>query len=184
MANIDHPIIIMSFQEKITIIITSNESKHAKLARILHLIVNMCNIDPSNYFILGSYAIRQYRLINDLDVNMDYNEFIKLEKIQSELVKLEFYNGQIRWFLDLTTMYNVFNSTNENDFSIEIFQKDPSVGFPNDRYSLKKLSMNDNLIIDEYGHQFFNFETLLMWKKEMNREKDKPDIEILEKLIS
>jgi hypothetical protein len=36
---------------------------------------------------------------------------------------LQFYNGQIRWFFDLTKQYNELTKKTEKDFSIEAFQK-------------------------------------------------------------
>jgi hypothetical protein len=52
---------------------------------------------------LGSFGIREYRTINDLDINLDDTEFLKLEvAVNHGLGKVEFYNGQIRWKLDLT----------------------------------------------------------------------------------
>ena len=35
-------------------------------------------------------------MISDLDINLDENEFMKLEKLENKFVNLEFYNGQIR----------------------------------------------------------------------------------------
>ena len=36
---------------------------------------------------------------------------------------LQFYNGQIKWFFDLTKEYNDLTGETEKDFSIEAFQK-------------------------------------------------------------
>lgn len=57
--------------------------------------------------IIASYGLREYRHINDIDMNMDSNEFLKLEEATKlGLGSLEFYNGQVRWKIDLTNKYN------------------------------------------------------------------------------
>jgi hypothetical protein len=50
-------------------------------------------------------------------------------------------------------------------------------------FSLNKLVKN-GLDIDENKHQFFNLKTLLLWKKTMNRDKDKLDIELIENILN
>lgn len=170
-----------SDHDEIINIIKSELTKYDKLAKILKLIVDKCEIDQTKYFILGSYAIRKYREINDLDINMDYREFLKLGKLGYGI--LEFYNNQIRWFLDMTDLYNKQTGQNVQDFSIEVFQKEPTVGFPNEKFSLQYLKDHQKLSIDDYGHQFFNYQTLLEWKQTMNRPKDQDDIILLQKII-
>ena len=162
-------------------IITSNNNKYTKLAEILKKIIDDCKIDQSKYFILGSYALRKQREINDLDINMDENEFDKLIKCV-KYGKRELYNNQIRWFFDLTDKYKEIDPT-ANDFSIEIFRKAPLDGFPNGNYSLQRLKENNALTTDNYGHQYFKLKTLLEWKKTMNRPKDQDDIKLIEKLL-
>ncbi len=46
-----------------------------------------------------------------------------------------------------------------------------------------ELTKNKGLDTDENGHQFFNLTTLLRWKQQMNRDKDKPDIELIQNLM-
>jgi len=163
-------------------IIKSTKSKQDKLSDILKFVfVDTCGISQDKYFILGSYAIRAQRTISDLDINLDNKEFLKLEK--AGLGQLQFYNGQIRWFLDLTDVYNKLTAANELDFSIEAFMKEPNNGFPNDKFSLAHLRRVDGLERDHNGHQFFSMKTLLSWKQTMNREKDKPDIELINTLL-
>jgi hypothetical protein len=167
------------------IILNKKLNKFQKLSNILkYLFVDIAKINQKKYYILGSFAIREYRTISDLDINLDYNEFFKL----SELVKLnlghiEFYNNQIRWFFDLTKEYNELTKSIENDFSIEAFQKLDTLGFPNNNFSLKYLTKNKNLDTDNNNHQFFSLKTLLKWKKTMNRPKDQDDIKLIEKLL-
>jgi hypothetical protein len=167
------------------IIKNKNLKKFEKLSNILkYIFVDVAEIDQNKYYILGSFAIRNHRTINDLDINLDETEFLKLEKVTKQgLGKIEFYNGQIRWIIDLTSEYNKLTGSNESDFSIEAFQKKPSVGFPNEDYSLEKLVKNNNLDKDENSHQFFKLETLLGWKKTMGRPKDTPDIELITELL-
>ena len=167
-------------------IIKEDLSKNDKLAKILkYIFCDLANVSQKKYFILGSYAIRKSRTISDLDINMDYDEFYKLDKlIKNNLGHLEIYNNQIRYFFDLTDLYNKLTNLNEKDFSIEAFQKSPESGFPNSEFGLKYLVENNGLETDKYGHQFFSLKTLLKWKQTMNREKDKSDIELIMELIN
>ena len=171
---------------RIETIIRSKSTKEDKLAKILHhVFVKLCGIDQSKYFILGSYAIRKERTISDLDINLDHREFLKLHKATSKgLGRIEFYNDQIRWFFDLTTLYNSINKTKEKDFSIEAFQKESTAGFPTNTYSLSRLRRAKGLSKDKFGHQHFSLQTLLKWKKKMNRPKDQSDIAIIKALLS
>jgi hypothetical protein len=181
-----------SIDVKIIEIIKGNDVKYEKLAQILKLVVNTCDIDQKKYFLLGSYAIRKEREINYLDINIDHNEFFKLEKVtklkgltvMNEIGHLEFYNGQIRWFFDMTDLYNKYSGEVANDFSIEMFQKDPLIGFPNEKFSLSYLTDTNGLDVDNYGHQFFSYSTLLSWKETMARPKDVADIVLLKELIN
>ena len=60
--------------------------KYEKLASILkYVFVDVCKIDQDKYFILGSFGIREHRLINDLDINIDKDEFMKLEKANTRV---------------------------------------------------------------------------------------------------
>ena len=162
-----------------------NLTKYEKLSKILHyLFIKISNISQNKYYILGSFAIRKYREINDLDINLDSIEFIKLEKVvKSGFGHIEFYSSQIRWYFDMTDDYNKLNDLNVNDFSIEAFCKLPDDGFPNEEFSLNYLFNNGGLDRDENGHQFFNLNTLLYWKKTMNRPKDTDDIILIEKIL-
>ena len=173
------------FDNEIKKIIKSHFTKYEKLSKILYyLFVTLCKINQKKYFILGSYALREHRKINDLDINIDEKKFYKLSKLTEKNIGLiEFYNGQIRWFFDMTNEYNKLTGESENDFSIEAFQQNPLHGFPNNKFSLTLLIKNKGLNKDEYGHQYFNFDTLLKWKKTMKREKDKDDIILLNNLI-
>jgi hypothetical protein len=48
---------------------------------IYYLFIKIAKIDPKKYFILGSYALREHRKINDLDINIERKEFMKLELV-------------------------------------------------------------------------------------------------------
>lgn len=159
--------------------------KDEKLSRILkYIFVDVCKMNQKKYYILGSYALRNSRKINDLDINVDKDEFMKLEEATKKgFGKLEFLNNQIRWFLDLTKIYNKLTKSREKDFSIEAFMKDNKVGYPNNKFSLSKLIKNDGLDKDNNKHQYLNLKFLLKWKKTMGREKDKADIELIKKLL-
>ena len=171
----------MELERKILSIIESDHPKHDKLASILQLIINFCKINKKSYFILGSYALREYRTISDLDVNMDFDQFKKLKRLP--FGEIQPYNNQTRWFYDLTSEYQKIDAS-AIDFSIEIFQKKPTEGFPNEKFSLGYLKEHDGLDIDKYKHQFFNLKTLLAWKTAMGRDKDKLDIELIKKILN
>ena len=159
--------------------------KYEKLSSILkYIFVDICGIDQTKYYLLGSFAIRKYRNINDLDINLDRDEFMKLEQATRQgFGHLEFYHGQIRWIMDLTDAYNHHTGEHQKDFSIEAFMKAPTVGYPTNQFSLVNLARNKGLEIDKNGHQFLSLPTLLKWKRTMNRTKDQPDIKLLKKLL-
>jgi hypothetical protein len=167
------------------IILDKKLKKYQKLSKILkYIFVDIAGINQKKYYILGSFSIREYRTISDLDINLDISEFLKLEKVvEKNMGKIEFYNGQIRWFYDLTSEYNKLTKSNENDFSIEAFQKFPNEGFPNNKFSLNYLTKNNLFNKDENGHQFFNLKTLLKWKMTMNRPKNQDDIVLIKSII-
>ena len=136
--------------------------KHEKLSSILkYVFVEICQIDQTKYYLLGSFAIREHRAINDLDINLDKDEFMKLEKATDKnLGNIEFYNGQIGWKLDLPQDYNLVNDSSENDFSFEAFMKYGKIGFPDNRFSLKHLTKIKGLEKDTNGHQYFTLPIL------------------------
>ena len=174
----------MSLQNKIyKVFYDENIPKYQKLSNILKLLINYCDINNKKYMIIGSYSIRNYREINDLDMNMEENEWDKLNKlVNMGLGIMKIYNNQHRFFFDMTEEYKKIDP-NANDFSIEIFRKEMSVGFPNDTFSIEYLIKNKGLDKDDNKHLYFNKKTLLRWKKTMNRVKDIKDIELLETLI-
>ena len=174
----------MSIKTQIhSIIYDNNLLKYQKLSKILKIIIDYCNINNNKYMIIGSYSIRKYREINDLDLNMYIKEWNKLTKLININIGIsETYNNQIRYFLDMTDEYKKFDSK-VNDFSIEIFKKKLNEGFPNNNFSIKNLLKNNGLDRDENNHLYFNKKSLLEWKKIMNREKNQGDIRILEYLI-
>ena len=169
------------------IIVDRALEKHEKLAAILrYLFVELAGVSQTKYYILGSYAIREHRTISDLDINMDHDEFFKLGALTDRgMGAVQIYGGaQIRWFFDLTQEYNALTGAAEADFSVEAFQKRPADGFPDASFSLQALKAARGLAVDpRFGHRFFSLPTLLRWKTAMNREKDRPDIELLNQLL-
>jgi predicted nucleotidyltransferase len=168
-------------KEKFIDIIHSDDKKHNKLAKILSFIIEECGVKKDSYFLLGSYALREVRTISDLDINMDSKEFEKFKKL--DYGKIEPYDNETRWFFDMTKEYQKIDPETE-DFSIEIFKKKPTDGYPNNNFSLKYLKEHNGLNKDKFGHQYFSLETLLKWKQTMNRPKDQLDIERIKKLLS
>lgn len=165
------------------IIYDENITKYQKLSDILEILMSYCGISNNKYMIIASYCIRNYREINDLDMNMLSEEWEKLNKlINIGIGVIETYNGQLRYFLDMTEEYKKVDPI-AKDFSIEIFKKEFNEGFPNEKFSMEYLLKTNGLDRDENKHLFFNKNTLLRWKKTIAREKDKSDIILLEALI-
>ena len=119
-----------------SIILDSKLQKYEKLSLLLkYIFVDVCAIDQKKYFILGSFAIREHRTISDLDINLDFKEFLKLQHATDRnMGHIEFYHNQIRWVYDLTSLYNSLTNSNSNDFSVEAFQKIPEEGFPSNLF--------------------------------------------------
>ena len=165
------------------IILDQNTTKYQKLSDILKLIIDYCSIDNNKYMIIASYGLRFYRQINDLDMNMEVDEWIKLKKVVDiGLGIFQIYNEQERYFLDMTKEYQAIDP-NEKDFSIEIFKKEVGEGYPNSTFSISYLLAHNGLERDENKHLYFNKNTLLRWKRISNRKKDENDIKLLEKLV-
>jgi hypothetical protein len=174
----------MSLKNNINdIIYDENTTKYQKLSDILKILIDYCDINNNKYMIIASYCIRNYREINDLDLNMISDEWDKLQKLVTIGIGIiETYNGQLRYFLDMMDEYKKLDP-NVKDFSIEIFKKDLNEGFPNETFSIGYLLKHNGLDRDENKHLYFNKNTLLRWKKIMMREKDKADIKLVEELI-
>jgi hypothetical protein len=177
--------------EKIVAVTVGGGKKEDKLSKILKMIIKFAGVDQTKYFILGSYAIRKHREISDLDINMESSEWDKLRAAFPTPVRTgvrqfpwetQYYNDQWRWYFDLTPIYQKVDKT-ATDFSIEIFRKAKRDGFPNSDYSLHTLAKHDGLDVDKNGHQFFSLQTLLSWKKTMNRSKDLADIELIQTIL-
>ena len=166
-----------------TIIFNDNLSKFQKLTDILKILIDYCDINNNKYMIIASYGIRFYRPINDLDMNMENDEWLKLQKlVDIGIGTIQTYNGQLRYFLDMTKKYQEVDPS-EKDFSIEIFKKEVGEGYPDSTFSISYLLANNGFERDENKHLFFNKNTLLRWKKIANRQKDQADIKLLENLI-
>jgi hypothetical protein len=151
-------------------IINSNQKKHDKLIKILEIIFQDAKINKKTHFIMGSYALRESREINDLDVVMEPDQFIKLEQL--DYGQVTDFEGRKKFSFDLI-----------KDFSIEIFRKEKTVGYPNYEFSLAYLRKNDCLDIDEHGNMHYNLHTLLKWKETVDRQKDKKDIEMIKEIL-
>ena len=157
-------------------------ANHEKLSSILHyLIVEKANISQDDYYIIGSYSLRNYREINDLDVVINNLEFDKLKLLNIGLFTNKF--DEPYWLLDMTKLYNDIFNENISDFSIEIFSKSKNKGIPTDNFSLQSLNIKNGLEKDENKHSYFSLLTLLDWKLTMNRGKDQKDIEIIKNIL-
>ena len=63
--------------KKIEDIIKSKMENYEKLSAILkYLFVDIAKISQDNYYLLDSFGLREHRKISDLDINLDYDEFL------------------------------------------------------------------------------------------------------------
>lgn len=159
--------------DDINMILIENISKSAKLAKILNEIMTNYGIPKEAYIILGSYAIREFREISDLDVDMDQNYFSKLEICKLGTVSLR--GEEYVW---------AFNYTFDGiSYIIEVYATDPYKNYPNDSFSITNLHLRNALDKDEYTQNCYKLETLLEWKQIANRKKDQSDIELIKKIL-
>jgi hypothetical protein len=74
---------------------------------------------------------------------------------------------------------------NENDkYEIEIFSTPDNIGIPINEFSRKAVNDKKGFQKDENGHLVFKPQTLLNWKRRMGRDKNAPNIAILEKKLN
>ena len=86
------------------IILNKKLKKHEKLSKILkYLFIDIANINQEKYYILGSYSLRDYRTINDLDINDEiYNDIVnKLHLYNDLIIKLRNNEKERHKFLSL-----------------------------------------------------------------------------------
>lgn len=63
-------------------ILKNYNKKYEKNSSVLkYIFVDVCKIDQSKYYLLGSFVLREHRKINDLDINLDKDEFMKDPKV-------------------------------------------------------------------------------------------------------
>ena len=104
--------------------------------KFLNIKCGYAGVTPKCVMIVAT--IRALKYHGGVDVKELKNE--NVEALKKGLGKLEIYNkNQIRWFYDLTEIYNNLTNSKEDDFSLEAFQKEPSIGFPNNDFSLEYL---------------------------------------------
>lgn len=147
-------------------------NRNELMATILCMIVTYCDIDQDKYHILSSYAIKDFKSVSDLDVNMEPSEWKKLSK--SKMGKSGIYNNQKRYFIKLPSI--------SQDAEIEIFNKKPTEAYPNDFFSHKKIK--NKLIRDEYGNLYYPLNIFVEWKNTVHRLKDKKQLQLLNKKIN
>jgi hypothetical protein len=159
--------------EEIFKILKENIPKSAKLAKILNHVMTKYEIPKEAYIILGSYALRNYREISDLDVDMDESYFSLLEVCKLGSVSLR--GEEYVW---------AFNHTYENiNYIIEVYATNPDKNFPNDNFSINSLHSSKALQNDEYDQYYYKLDTLLIWKETVNRDKDQKDIDLIKNIL-
>ena len=148
--------------------------KSSKLAKILNYIMEFCEVPKEAYIILGSYAIRDYREISDLDVDMCQNYFPNLESCKLGNVSLR----GLEYVWAFNQIYN------GESYIIEVYSTDPFINFPNNYFSIANLINVNALQKDMFNQNYYKLETLLKWKEIVYREKDKKDIELIKKILN
>jgi hypothetical protein len=148
--------------------------KSTKLAKILNLVMTISGVPKEAYIILGSYALRNYREISDLDVDMDENYFSLLKVSPLGIVSLR--GDEYVW---------AFNQEYEDIvYTIEVYATNPCKNFPNNNFSINSLHNSNALQKDEFDQFHYKLETLLEWKQTVNREKDQKDIKLIKNIIN
>ena len=169
--------------EDLKSLINSSKPSYVNLSNILKRIVDICNIKPDSYYIIGSYTIRKEREfggrpISDLDVIMAPEEFEKLRGFAGEIDMFTGNSGKT------TERYSITITKDGKEYPIEIFNLPETEGIPTDVLSMKVLQeTKGGFSKDENGHLMFSPSTLLRWKRSMNRPKNQADISILEKKL-
>ena len=156
-------------------ILNEKISKSTKLAKILYIIMSKFDIPPKSYCILGSYALRNYREINDIDVDLDTKHFSKLKNCP--IGNITTVNNENIWTFQRN--YGIIN------YKIEIYEVDPKIGFPNESFSLNFLfSTPNDLQTDDFGHYHYRLITVKKWKTIVQREKDEGDIILISSILN
>ena len=149
--------------------------KSTKLAKILYVIMNKFDIPSKSYCILGSYALRDYREINDIDVDLDTKHFKKLKNCS--IGNITVVNNENVWTFQ--RKHRIIN------YKIEIYEVDPKIGFPNESFSLISLfSTSNDLQMDDFGHYHYRIKTVKRWKTIVRREKDEVDIILINSILN
>lgn len=156
-------------------VICDNLPKCDKLSKILRIIMDTINIPRESYCILGSYALRKYREINDIDVDLDTQHFTKLKNLS--IGNISTVKDENVW-----TFHKKYEGV---DYKIEIYEVNSEIGYPDDSFSLNNLfSTADYLEMDDFGHYCYKLATLKNWKTIVCREKDKDDILLINNILN
>ena len=117
------------------------------LAYLLRNIINIANISNEDYAIIAGYGLRNIREVTDLDVAVSKNAYEKLKTLDFLIEGTSKISNTPRLFIDLPFI--------EKDASIEFFELEKT-GFPSDRYSLRNLQKNHDLILDKFQNPYIN----------------------------
>jgi hypothetical protein len=96
-----------TLDELIISIIQTPQPKPELYGLLMQNIARLCNISQYQYVILGSYPMRMYREINDLDVDMVDTEWNKLSKLKSKYIILSEHpqSKEQIWTLNMTDLF-------------------------------------------------------------------------------
>ena len=156
----------------INLIIKQNKDKLNNtdlLAYILSIIMKDYLIDQKEYMIIASYCLKEYREVSDLDVMITPNSYNMLKKhlLSSGIgvVSIAKISKDERIVISLPTI--------SNDAEIEIFAKEEHLGFPSNKYALKRLRNKRLLDIDKYGNQYLNIDMCIDLYSDVKKIDDK-----------
>jgi len=122
-------------------------SKTDILALILSVLMKTVEINTDEYFIMAGYGLRGLKEIGDLDVGVNRKSFQILKQyLPSSTAKI-------------SKTERIVLKLNKLKTEIEFFELE-NKGFPSNKYSLKNLLKNKNLITDPFGNYYFNARTL------------------------
>jgi hypothetical protein len=166
----------------------NRENAHAIFGEIMAYIKSFCLLDDE-YYITGSYVmgLNGLKNISNISVSMTGKNYVKvLEKIQKfgNTGQKNTSNGQFNFIkFDFTKFFKHHQDYNDdrNEFYLEIFQQEKTVGFPNNNFSFEFMKDNNGLQKDTCNNYYMSINKLKEWKQklvELNQDASKHTVDI------
>lgn len=123
------------------------------MGKILSVIMQSLNISQSEYVVIASYCLKEFRQVSDLDVIVSNDAYEILKQSDLFEISLAKISQDERLVLKLFQI--------DPDAEIEFFPKDKNIGFPSNYFSLNNLQQNNLLTFDLFGNPYFNEKTCI-----------------------